>query len=87
MTIFRPVEPAPERRATPREGPGRGPDKWPIRLSQGEVSKAMWKTPAVPGIFNGNFHNEVQKEVFKIMRGLLVCLGLWWVLYSPVANL
>ena len=61
MTVFRPVEPTAERGATPREGPGRRPDKRPVgeRFCQGEVGEAMWESPTVPGILDGDIHDEI----------------------------
>lgn len=65
MPIFRPVEPAHERRPDPRKGPGEGPDQWPLseRFCQGEVRESKWEGTAVPGILDGDIHSENPAEM------------------------
>jgi len=64
VSIFGPVEPACERRAHPGEGPGKGPEG-PIRerLCQGDVREPMWEGPTVPGILDGDIHDEISGEM------------------------
>ena len=87
MAIVEPVEPAHERRAHPREGPGQGPDKWPIseRFCQGEVRESMWEGPAVPGILDGDIHDENPEGDVKTVGKREVWFGLRWVLLCPPA--
>lgn len=60
VAIVRPAEPAHDGRAHPREGPGQGPEKWPIRdrLCHGEVGEARWKDPTMPGKLDRDIHDE-----------------------------
>lgn len=71
VSIVRPVEPAHERRAYPGEGPGEGPEQGPVseRFCQGEVRMPMWVGPTVPGILDGNIHDEVPGEMEKRIDG------------------
>lgn len=65
MAIVGPIEPAHKGWAHPGEGPGHGPDKWPIRerFRHGEVRESMWEGPTVPGILDGDIHDEILKEM------------------------
>lgn len=60
VAIVRPAEPAHDGRPHPGEGPGQGPEKWPIRerLCHGEVREARWEDPTVPGILDGDIHGS-----------------------------
>lgn len=65
VAIVRPAEPAHDGRAHPGEGPGQGPEKWPIRerLCHGEVGEARWEDSTVPGILDGDIHGEILKKM------------------------
>lgn len=65
MAIVGPVEPPHEGRAHPGEGPGQGPDNWPVsgRVCQGEISESMWEDAPVPGILDRDIHYEIPREM------------------------
>lgn len=64
VAIVRPAEPAHDGRTHPGEGPGQGPEKWPIRdrLCHGEVGEARWEGPAVPGKLDRDIHDEEERS-------------------------
>ena len=65
MSIVGPVEPAHERRADPGERPGERPDQWPVneRFCKGKVREPIWEGPTVPGILDGDIHDEIPGEM------------------------
>lgn len=86
VPIFRPVEPACEQRTHPGEGPGEGPHQGPIseRFCQGEVSQPMRKGPAIPGVLDGDIHDEMS-EVMKneVLGSVGCCCALLLYIYRP----
>lgn len=93
MSIVRPVEPAHDGRTHPREGPGQGPEKWPIRerLCHGEVRKARWEDSAVPGKLDRDIHDEILKKMQRWVSTRSGLVSNWYqsglpqLIYTPFA--